>query len=207
MTESSVLVFADIVCPFTHVGLNRLFSERDRRSALDVRIEVRAWPLEIVNGEMLSSSSVVPKIEGLRETVAPDLFAGFDPEVWPSTSLPALELTSLAYAKDLGTGERVSLALRHMLFEEGVDVSDDGVLANIAAEHGIARPSYPTRALAEFEEGRQRGVKGSPHFFCDGYEGFCPTLSIKATGDGYDIAYDGERLGEFMDAVFGASAN
>ncbi|KAA0233392.1 MAG: hypothetical protein JJLCMIEE_02842 [Acidimicrobiales bacterium] len=205
MTGSTVVVFADIVCPFTHVGLTRLFSERELRGARDIEIEVRAWPLEIVNSEMLSPTAVAPKIGALRRSVAPDLFTGFDPEVWPSTSLPALELTSLAYAKDVSTGEKVAMALRRLLFEDGFDVSDEGVLAKVAAEHGIARPSYPSRALGEYEDGRQRGVKGSPHFFCDGYEEFCPTLSIEKTAEGYDIAYDQERLDEFMDAVFGAA--
>src|SRR5262245_18171405 len=44
-------VFADVVCPFTHVGLRRLVGYRERAQREDVAIRVRAWPLELVNGE------------------------------------------------------------------------------------------------------------------------------------------------------------
>jgi predicted DsbA family dithiol-disulfide isomerase len=51
-------VFADVLCPFTHVGLRRLISERARRGRDDVVVRVRAWPLELVNGEPLSAALV-----------------------------------------------------------------------------------------------------------------------------------------------------
>jgi hypothetical protein len=39
-------VFADVVCPFTHVGLRRLVAYRRQKHREDIAIRVRAWPLE-----------------------------------------------------------------------------------------------------------------------------------------------------------------
>jgi len=72
-------VFADVLCPFTHVGLKRLIAYRDEMGRDDVVLEVHAWPLELVNGELLPRDLLVEEIAELRARVAPELFAGFDP--------------------------------------------------------------------------------------------------------------------------------
>ena len=53
------------------------------------------------------------EIDALRATVAPDLFAGFDPKTFPRTSIPAFGLAAAAYRVDDATGEAVSFALRN----------------------------------------------------------------------------------------------
>ena len=75
-----------------------------------------------------------------------------------------------AYRSDDRTGEAVSLALRDALFEQGQDISAPGVLARIAEAHGIAGagPEDARQVLNDWDDGRSRGVKGSPHFFCGG---------------------------------------
>ena len=50
---STVEVFADVLCPFTHVGLPRFVDRRRALGRADVTLQVRAWPLEIVNGQPL----------------------------------------------------------------------------------------------------------------------------------------------------------
>src|SRR6476661_2178780 len=85
-----VEVFADITRPFTHVGLRRFVAARDARGQPDHRILASSWPLELVNGEPIQASTLAPKIEALRRTVAPDLFVGFDPDRFPISSLPTL---------------------------------------------------------------------------------------------------------------------
>src|SRR5206468_3084962 len=47
-------VFADVRCPFTHVGLTRFVARRHELGRREPRLRVRAWPLELVNGEPLS---------------------------------------------------------------------------------------------------------------------------------------------------------
>ena len=55
-------VFADVVCPFTHVGLRRLVDRRDELGASAV-LRVRAWPLELINGEPLAADLVAERYE------------------------------------------------------------------------------------------------------------------------------------------------
>lgn len=63
-------VFADVVCPFTHVGLRRLVERRHELGSSAV-LRVRAWPLELVNGEPLAADVVAEEVRELREQVAP----------------------------------------------------------------------------------------------------------------------------------------
>jgi 2-hydroxychromene-2-carboxylate isomerase len=75
----------------------------------------------------------------------------------------------------------VNLALRWALFEEGRDIAKPDVLLDVAASAGIGLPSHCEidRVRADWEEGRERGVIGSPHFFVGGDSFFCPTLDIR----------------------------
>ena len=62
----TIEVFADISCPFTHVGLRRLVEERARLGRDDVVLHVRAWPLELVNGAPITGDFVGTEIDALR---------------------------------------------------------------------------------------------------------------------------------------------
>ena len=121
-------VFADIWCPFAHVGLQTIHAQRARTGRTDVAIWVRAWPLELVNGAPLDPSVTAEHANELREQVAPNLFRHLDVNRFPSSTLDALALANRAYRTDLQVGERVSFALRDALFEEGRDISDQGTL-------------------------------------------------------------------------------
>ena len=153
-------------------------------------LRVRAWPLELVNGEPLDAELVAEEVHELREQVAPDLFAGFDRSRFPSTSLPALTLVAAAYRASARLGEQVSLAVRHALFEDGRDIADAGVLADLARAHDVPPVDAGDRAAvrSDWDEGRIRGVQGSPHFFLnrDGY--FCPALDLTRVGGQLHIA-------------------
>jgi predicted DsbA family dithiol-disulfide isomerase len=175
-------VFADVWCPFTHVGLRRIV---ERRAELgredDVVLRVRSWPLELVNGEPLTSAFVAEEIAALQEAVAPDLFVGFDRAAFPDTTLPALAVAASAYEHHDRIGERFSLALRTALFEEGRNVADPSELEAIAATVGIdlPGPEWLRTVDDDWHEGERRGVRGSPHFFLDGQGYFCPSLNIQ----------------------------
>ena len=206
MSEPAVIeVFADVTCPFTHVGIHRWIERRRERGRADVALRVRAWPLELVNGAPLDRDVVAAKVADLRAQVAPGLFAGFDPAMFPTTTLPALRLTDDAYRRDLATGERVAVELRDLLFERGRDVADEQLLDEIADHHGVVRSGCggddPVRL--DLEEGRRRGVIGSPHFFGPGFDSFCPGLLIDHEGADLRIALSGRRFDEFDDRSFG----
>jgi predicted DsbA family dithiol-disulfide isomerase len=201
---SHIEVFADIVCPFTHVGLRRL-RETSRARGSQLSLRVRAWPLELVNGAPLGPDLLAQEIAALRSQVAPDLFTGFDASLFPLSSIPALGMTSAAYALDETVGAMISLALRDALFEEGRDISDPGVLAEIGQRFGVA-PLDPAAAEAavrsDWRLGQERGVDGSPHFFVGDRGWFCPSLEIRHDHDGFDIQLSGEGMREFYAAAF-----
>lgn len=199
-------VFADVACPFTHVGLRRLVDLRARRGRTDVGLRVRAWPLEIVNGAPLDPAFIAEEVDDIRRQAAPDLFHGFSADAFPATSLPALALAHTAYEVDLATGERVSLALRDLLFEQRTDIADPQVLHGLAAAHGIRGfdPADASAVLADHAEGVQRGVVGSPHFFTDDGAFFCPALDVSRDDAGHlHVTTDVEAFDAFTTACFG----
>ena len=93
------LAAAEIV-DAVHQGL----PERSARN-VPVLLHVLAWPLEWVNGAPLDADFVAMEVQALRETVAPELFAGFDPATFPSTSVPALALAAAAYERSPELGD------------------------------------------------------------------------------------------------------
>jgi predicted DsbA family dithiol-disulfide isomerase len=198
-------VFADVTCPFAHVGLRRFVAYREARSATKPVLRVRAWPLELVNGEPLDPDLVAQHVEELREQVAPDLFRDFDRERMPASSMPALELVAAAYERGDRAGERMSLLVRDALFERGFDLGQPDVLAELAAtEHNdLTTPDARRLVLADFEDGKRRGVRGSPEFFLDGRGWYCPSLEIEKAVDGLRIRPDVEEIQAFLAACFG----
>ena len=194
-------VYADIWCPFAHVGLRSVVQRRSAFCRDDVALRVHAWPLELINDGPLDLKTTASHVEDLRSQVAPDLFAGFNARRFPQTTLPALALAAAAYRNDDRTGESVSLALRDALFEHGEDISVPQVLARIAEAHGIARagPDDDRHVLDDWEDGRCRGVKGSPHFFCGDLETFCPSLGMARDEAGrLHIHRDAEALDAYL---------
>jgi predicted DsbA family dithiol-disulfide isomerase len=197
-------VFADIVCPFTHVGLRRLTEARAARGDTSV-LRVRAWPLEWINGHPVERELAAREIEALRSSVAPDLFQGFDAAKWPRSSLPAFGVVAAAYAVDDATGAQVSLAVRSALFEDGLDISDPDVIRGVGDAFGVTPFSTAsTRAAVEndWELGKAREVKGSPHFFVGDADWFCPSLDIRHDGGQFSIEPATDSMREFYEAVF-----
>jgi predicted DsbA family dithiol-disulfide isomerase len=188
---STIEVFADITCPFAHVGLHRI-AQLIAQTDPGIELHVRAWPLELVNGSAFTGTELAPKVEALRRDVAPDLFAGFDPGTFPRTSLPALAAEHAAYSTSTQAGLELSLALRAAVFEHGTDISDPTGLADLLRQRGLPQPTAADidSVHAAHREGQQRGVIGSPHFFTADGDYFCPTLNIGHDDTGYHITFD-----------------
>ncbi len=198
-------IFADIWCPFSHVGLRMIEEQRTRAGRTDMILWVRAWPLELVNGLPLNATTTRAHADELREQVAPNLFQDLDVTRFPNSTIAALALANRAYRTSPDVGERVSFALRNALFEEGRDISNDATLEQLAQDHGTVMPDASDRAgvMDDWHEGRRRGVLGSPHFFCGGADAFCPSLDIfKDPVHGMTIAWNTSRLSEFLDRCF-----
>jgi len=201
-----IQVFADVGCPFTHVGLKRFVAHRRTTGRDDVRLHVRSWPLEIVNGRPLDPSFIAEEIDEIREQLGPDVFEGFDPLTFPESSIPAMALAAAGYRRDVETGEAVSLELRDVCFEDGRDIADDAVLAAVAARHDIeATDADVAQVHDDLAAGRELGVIGSPHFFTPGGGFFCPALDVSRADDGHlRILADPHGFDAFIEACFAA---
>ena len=114
----TVEVYADITCPFTHVGLKRLVQHVSAMSE-PAEVIVRAWPLEWVNGSPLAVDAVLVKAAALTNQLGVDDFSGLRADAWPASTIAALNLAASAYERDAATGLAVSLELRTALFERG----------------------------------------------------------------------------------------
>lgn len=202
---NEIEVFADVTCPFTHVGLRRIIHEREQLGRATPRLRVRAWPLELVNRQPFDPGAMADKCAALREQVAPELFSNVNPTTWPSTSLPALSLIHAAYRTSTEMGERAGLEVREALFERGRDISDEAELATIARHLGIAGTNDDdvTSIEADWAEGQERGVIGSPHFFFGDDHVFCPTLDITHPDGELRIRIDEPALAAFLAQIFG----
>lgn len=200
---TSIEIYADIWCPFAHVGLRAARRAREQLDRSDVIFLIRPWPLELVNAGPLDPGVTARHVRELREQVAPELFTHFDEDSFPTSTLPALSLALAAYDQDPATGEAVSWALRDALFESGRDIASVSVLQDIARTFAVpvGATSDVTGVIDEWRRGQSRGVKGSPHFFCGASDAFCPALDIARIVSG-DLALraNAERLRTFLEA-------
>ena len=154
-------VFADIVCPFTHVGLRRLSEARHAR-AVDLSLHVHAWPLEWINGAPLGPELLVREIDALRASVAPDLFSGFDAALFPLTSIPAFA----ARRGGLRSRRRNRRSPEHgparRLFEQGEDISRDDILWEVGRRFDIDAPDLAAaEAAVRHDSGSRQDPRGA----------------------------------------------
>lgn len=203
----TVEVFADVLCPFTHVGLHTLVDRRADRGVAEPRLRIRAWPLELVNGAPLDPHHIDAEITALRASVRPDLFSGFSVDAFPSTSMAAFALAAAAdRTGDPAVIEDVGMALRNALFEDGIDIGQSRNVAAIAARFGLEpldAEATDTAVRADWYEGAARGVVGSPHFFTgDGGSWFCPGLDISRDSRGDFVVAWKKGSEAFVNSVF-----
>ena len=200
---TTVEVYADITCPFAYVGLEQL-ADHVGAMVAPPDVIVRPWPLEWVNGTALAADAVIAEVGELTEQLGIDAFRGLDAEHWPASSIPALELVTSAYRRDAATGWTISMELRRALFERGEDISDPAVLAALAEAHDLPAPqAEPSGAVRnEYENGKARGVKGSPHFYVGSDDFFCPSLDLGHDADGHLTArFDADMLARFFACI------
>ena len=205
VTLQYIEVFADIWCPFTHVGLRMVDSHRKKMGRKDVAIVVKSWPLEWVNGSPMDPEKTEANCTALRQQVASDAFANVDFGTFPKSTLDALTLVSQAYDVSFELGEKASFTIRDAMFERGEDISNAVMLQGIAEMIGLGYlPDHEHRSVKkDWEDGKSRGVQGSPHFFHGEVSVFCPSLQISRTEDhGLSIQADTARLQEFLQDLF-----
>ena len=102
--------------------------------------------------------------------------------------------------------ETVGMALRDACFEQGLDIGDPDVVAALARRTGLtplSAAATEAAVRADWDEGRRRGVVGSPHFFTpDGRDWFCPGLAISRDEAGAFVVAWKAGSEAFVDSVF-----
>lgn len=182
VTPGTVVVFADIGCPWAHLALFRLHTWRDRLGLVErVRFDNRAFPLELINSQPTPKSILdaeIPVVGGLQPAAGWQMWQR-PPEQWPVTTLPALEAVAAAKEQGLVASESLDRALRIGLFAQSRTLSMHHEILGIASETGDVDENHLAEAL---RDGRARAtlfddlavslgprVEGSPHlFFADG---------------------------------------
>ena len=199
-------VYADIWCPFAHVGLRSAVARRDELGRREVVLWVRAWPLELVDGAPLDPGATAEHVEDLRAASGPG-------------SLRALR--SRALPEKLARGAR---ARRGRLPQGRTNRRGREPCAAPRAVRGGGATSRTRRCSRRWRvptvsatpvtgtwkastrsgtRASRGGVRGSPHFFCGKADAFCPSLEISEDGEGHlDLRQDMEALEELLAGCF-----
>lgn len=196
--KGHVVVFADIGCPWAHVAVHRLHETRSRLGLEEsVVFDLRAFPLEIVNGKPTPKrvlDAEIPVTGALEPDAGWQMWQRPDHE-YPVTMLPALEAVYAAKEQGPGVAERLDRALRRGFFGESRNVSMRHEILEVAEtvegldvralaaalDDGRARSALAAdRAVAESDD-----VDGSPHVFLPNGE--------DVHNPGIDMPWEGEH--------------
>ncbi len=196
VAPGTLVLYGDLVCPWATLAVERFWQARERLEA-DVLLDVRCFPLEIINAAPTRKRHLDREL-GAIAAAEPAL--GWLPwhaeeSTWPGTVLLALEAVQAAKDPAVGglpaSGE-LDRALRRAMYVDSrpIDLHTEIVAiarecASVDAEaleaalvRGVARES-----VFEQERDRERyGVKGSPHVFLpDGTDVHNPGIELGST--------------------------
>ncbi|MDP9068171.1 MAG: DsbA family protein [Actinomycetota bacterium] len=193
----TIVVFSDIGCPWAHLAVYRLHAvRRDVGLEEAVRFDLRAFPLEIINGQPTPKATLdaeIPVAGALDPEAGWEMWQ--EPEYrYPVTTLPALEAVEAAKEQGLRASEQLDRSLRVAFFGQSRTISMRHVIGETASEcpdvdvdalldaldHGRARPALVEQwRLSQTDE-----VEGSPHLFLpDGTDVHNPGVDIHWEGE------------------------
>ena len=197
VAPGTIVIWADVACPWATLAVHRLHETR-RRLGLDdaVRLDHRAFPLEVVNGQVTPKNILeaeIPVVGALAPEFGWKVWQGDESE-WPDSVLLALEAVQAAKEQSLRASEDLDLALRRAFFVDSrpigmrhviLDVAgatdgvDAGKLAD-ALDEGRARAAV----MSQQEQAEQGDVDGSPHVFLpDGTDVHNPGVELHWEGE------------------------
>ena len=198
VAPGTLVVFADLGCPWAHVCVHRLWVAREKAGLAErLHFDIRPFPLEMVNERPTPYRGVaeleVPVLCDLEPDAGWEVWSA-DPTTWPVTTLPAMEAVEAAKEQGLEASEHLDRELRRAFFGSSRCISLRSVILDVAA--GCGR--VDADALAEaLDDGRARrplldaywtaadAVNGSPHLFlADGTDAHNP---------GVEFHWEGER--------------
>ena len=196
MQPGTIVFYADIACPWSHVAAHRLWTTRARLGLEnDVAFEPRAFPLELFNDRPTPKTTLDAEMP-----VAGGLAPGAGWKMWrrplheyPGTTLPALEAVQAAAMQSRRAAEQLDDALRRGFFADNrmvhlrheiLDIAESCAEVEAAAlatalDSGSARATVMRHKV----EGESDEVRGSPHLFlADGSDFHNPGIRMRWEG-------------------------
>lgn len=178
VSEGTIVVYADITCPWAHLAVHRL---HEARTKLDLEghvvFDIRSFPLELFNEQATPKNILDAEISvagGLDPTAGWQMWQRPESE-YPVTSMPALEAVQAAKEQSLEASEALDhrlrvgffgesrvISLRHEILELATECSavEVDALADVL-DSGRARSAVMEQA----ERAKGDDVDGSPHVF------------------------------------------
>jgi predicted DsbA family dithiol-disulfide isomerase len=220
----TVQVWSDLLCPFAHVAIHRLWEARQRLGLADrVRLDHRVFPLELFNGphprrgtdtEAVGIGQVAPEA-GFRVWGAAD-------DLYPHTVLLAAEAVLAAKEQSLLASEHLDRGLRTAFWTESRSISHRSVVLDVAEKVGrdagldaerlavaLDDGRFRRALMADFAVSRGDAVSGSPHLFLpDGTDVNNPGMTVHWEGpwaSGYPVV-DSDDPSVYDDIVRRAAA-
>jgi predicted DsbA family dithiol-disulfide isomerase len=219
--SGTVVVYTDVACAWSTVGLSRFYAARDRAGAADrLRVDHRLFLLEDLNRFPIPKRHVDAEIPVVGP-LAPGL--GFrpwrpDPSTWPVTVVPADEAVHAAKLQSLEAAEQLDMALRLAFFRDNRCISLLHEILDVAGgcdavdvdELGAALDDGRARAgmMRGYREHRD-DVQGIPSFFLpDGSVVLNPGIELRWEGEpdsGYPVVErdDPKAYDELVDRALG----
>jgi len=180
-----VEIYWDTVCPWCFIGKRRFYAARRQRPQVALDVHWRAFELnpglpatgmdrdEYLQAKFGDRQRLQQMQEQLREIGASvDIHFRFDLiRRMPNTRACHV---LLALAAEQGLQDSFSEALFSAYFEEGRDIGDAEVLAELSArqgldgaQRGLAEPWLQQRVLADESRAHEWGISGVPTFIFD----------------------------------------
>jgi len=192
--DNTIVIYSDLICPFSHIAVHRLFETRKRLGLEDeVRFDHHSFPIELLNGgpgTRHGSDSEIPALGPLEPEAGWQLWQGPDYH-YPNSVLHAFAAIHLAKRQGLKQSEELDRALRRAFWAEiqihatileiaaEVDDLDVAVLADeLASGAGVEA------VFADYRMAQTDAVSMSPHLFLpDGTSHTNPGIGVHWQGD------------------------
>jgi len=193
----TIVVFSDLICPFTHIAVHRLFTTRERLGLDErVRIDHHSFPIELLNGSpgtRHGSDSETPTLGQLEPDAGWQLWQGPDYH-YPNTVLLTFEAVHAAKNQGLRASEDLDRALRRAFWAESATIQNLATILDVAEKahrvdatqlrqdirNGIGRAAL----WADYTTALSDAVAMSPHIFLhDGTSHTNPGIELHWQGE------------------------
>ncbi len=212
----TIVVYSDLLCPFAHVAVHRLWETR-ARLGLDeiVTFDHHAFPIELLsfspelpNGPAtrIGSDSEIPALGPLEPDAGWQLWSAPDWH-YPNTVLLAFEAIHAAKRQSHQASERLDRALRRAFWAESRNIGHHSVILDVARTvpqldidslaASIAMGSARADVFSDYRTSSTDAVALSPHLFLpDGTDMANPGITVHWQGAwarGFPVIDDDDR--------------